>query len=73
MLCFKNKSLYNLAEEMSLQMGGESYYKWDSVTTYFPTFTFLFREAGVSQYARKSQIKLRLSIRNEDLTPVNTP
>lgn len=66
---WKKDLIKEVFQEVSLQIVGESYYKWDSVTTYFPTITFLFKEEGVSQYARKSQIKLRLSKRNEDLTP----
>ena len=65
---WKKELIKEVAQEVSLQIVGESYYKWDSVTTYFPTITFLFKEVGVSQYPRKSQIKLRLSKRNEDLT-----
>lgn len=68
---WKKDLIKELAEEVSLQVVGESYYKWDSVTTYFPTITFLFKEEGVSQYARRSQIKLRLSKRNEDLTDLD--
>ncbi len=65
---WKRILIKEVAQEVSLQIVGESYYRWDSVTTYFPTITFLFKEVGVSQYARKSQIKLRLLKRNEDLT-----
>lgn len=68
---WKKDLIQEVAAEVSLQVVGESYYKWDSVVTYFPTITFLFKEVGVSQYARKSQIKLRLSKRNEDLTPLD--
>ena len=59
------------AIETSLHVVGESYYKWDSTTTYFPTLTFLFREINASQYPRKSQIKVRLKKRNEELTSLD--
>jgi len=65
---WKTDLIKEIAQEVSLQVVGESYYKWDSVSTYYPTITFLFKEQDVSQYPRKSQIKLRLSKRNEDLT-----
>lgn len=68
---WEKELIKEVAEEVSLQIVGESYYRWDSVTTYFPTITFLFKEVGVSQYARKSQIKLRLSKRNEELTTLD--
>ena len=59
--------------EVSLQIVGESYYRWDSTSTYFPTLTFLFKEVEASQYksTRRSQIKVRLNKRNEDLTNKN--
>lgn len=68
---WKKDLIKEVAQEVSLQIVGESYYKWDSCSTYFPTITFLFKEVGVSQYARKSQIKLRLSKRNEDITDLD--
>lgn len=58
---WKSDLIKEIAQEVSLQVVGESYYKWDSISTYYPTITFLFKEQGVSQYPRKSQIKLRLS------------
>lgn len=57
-----------ISEEVSLKIVGESYYKWDSVTTYFPTLILLFKEKDVEIRPRKSQIKLRLKIRGQDLT-----
>ena len=57
-----------IASEVSLQVVGESYFKWDSVSTSFPTVTFLFREEGDIQYPRRSQIKLRLPKRKLEIT-----
>jgi hypothetical protein len=47
---------------------GESYFRFDSVSTYFPTVTFLFKETGTTPYAKRSQLKLKLKKRNEELT-----
>lgn len=57
-----NNLIKEIALEVSLQVVGESYYKWDSTSTYYPTLTFL--------YPRRSQIKLRLKQRNEEITPL---
>lgn len=65
---WKEDLIQEIAQEVSLQIVGESYYKWDSVSTYFPTVTFLFKEQEVSQKPRRSQIKLRLPKKNEELT-----
>lgn len=56
-----------VAEEVSMQVVGESYYRWDSVSTYFPTLSFLFREINVGQDPRRTQIKVRLKKRNEEI------
>ena len=56
-----------VAEEVSLQVVGESHYRWDSVSTYFPTLSFLFREINVGQTPRRTQIKVRLKERNEEI------
>ena len=68
---WKKDLIQELAQEVSLQIVGESYYKWDSTCTYFPTLTFLFKEVKTSQYPRRSQIKVGLNKRNEDLTDLD--
>lgn len=68
---WKKDLIREIAEEVSLQIVGESYYRWDSTSTYFPTLTFIFKEVEASQYPRRSQIKVRLKQRNEDLTDVD--
>ena len=47
---------------------GQSYFRFDSTSTYFPTLIFKFKEINVDQYARTSQLKIRLKQRTEDLT-----
>ena len=64
---WKKDLVSEIALEVSLQVVGESYYKWDSTSTYFPTITFLFRELDTEQYPRRSQIKVRLSKKNEEV------
>jgi len=46
---WKKELVKEIALEVSLNIVGESYYKWDSTSTYYPTLTFLFKETGVSQ------------------------
>ena len=65
---WKKDLIEDIAEEVSLQVVGESYFKWDSTCTYFPTITFLFKESNTEQYPRRSQIKVRYSKRNEEIT-----
>lgn len=48
-------------------MVGESYCRWDSLSTYFPTLSFLFREINVEQGPRRTQIKVRLKEKNEEV------
>lgn len=53
---WKKEYIIEIAQEVSLGVVGESYYKWDSVSTYYPTITFLFKETETSQYPRRSQV-----------------
>ena len=65
---WKKDFIQDIAEEVSLQVVGESYFKWDSTCTFFPTITFLFKELNTYQYPRRSQIKVRYGKRNEEIT-----
>lgn len=62
-----------VAEEVSLQVVGESCYRWDSVPTCFPTLSFTFREIDVEQGPRRAQIKVRLKERNEEVEEAKVP
>jgi hypothetical protein len=57
-----------ISEEVPNHIVGESYYRWDATSTYFPTLIFKFKEENVYKYARNSQVRVRLKMRNEDLT-----
>ena len=65
---WKKDLITKIAQEVSLHVVGESYYKWDSVSTYYPTITFLFKETETSQYPRRSQVKIRLNKKNQEIT-----
>jgi hypothetical protein len=57
-----------VAKEVSLWIVGEAYKKWDSVTSYFPSLTFIFVEDTESNAPRRCQIKVRLKKPGTDLT-----
>lgn len=57
-----------IAEEVANSVVGESYYRYDSSSTYFPTLIFVFRETNTLQYRRKSQVKARLRMDNKTIT-----
>jgi hypothetical protein len=59
----------DLATEVSLLIVGESYLKWDSTSSYFPTLIFVFNEIVSGGTPRRSQIKTRLRKRSDELTP----
>lgn len=56
------------ALEVSQLVVGESYYKWDSTSSYFPTVVFVFNEVTQAETPRRSQIKARLKKTSEELT-----
>ena len=57
-----------VSDQLALKIVGESYYKWNSVSSFYPPVVFIFREKNVTNRRRKSQIKARLSVRTKDLT-----
>lgn len=65
---WKKELIEQVAQEVSLQIVGESYYRWDATSTYYPTLTFLFKEENTEQYPKRSQIKVRLNKKNEEVT-----
>lgn len=62
------KYVEQIATEVSLLVVGESYSKWDSISSFFPTLTFVFNEVGSTGMTKRTQIKTRLPKRSEDLT-----
>lgn len=68
---WKKDLIKDIAEAVSLEVVGESYYRWDSVTSYYPTITFLFRETQSSQYPKRSQIKIRYNKSNTEITDLD--
>jgi hypothetical protein len=50
----------SVSEMVASKIVGESYYRWDSVSSYFPTVPLLFLEVGNVTYARRAQFKARL-------------
>lgn len=49
-------------------MVGESYLKWDSVSSYFPSLVFVFNQLNITGIKRRTQIKTRLPKRSEEIT-----
>ena len=44
---------------------GESYFRWDSTSKFYPTLIFHFKEAERTAYPKRTQIKIRLTSINE--------
>lgn len=63
-----NKFIEKTALEVSQLIVGESYYKWDSTSSYFPTIVFVFNEIVNAETPRRSQIKARLKKTSQELT-----
>lgn len=65
---FKEELIKEIVDQVSLTVVGEAYQSWDSLSTYFPALTFIFNEENASNRPRKSQIKVRLKMKNQELT-----
>jgi hypothetical protein len=62
------KFIEKTALEVSQLIVGESYYKWDSTSSYYPTVVFVFNEIVNAETPRRSQIKARLKKTSQELT-----
>ena len=56
-------------EEVALRIVGESYYRWDNMSHYYPTCIFVFVETEARRAPKRSQIKTRLPVLNDQFTP----
>ena len=69
---FWNKKIEELpktiASECSLSIIGEPYSRYDAISCYYPTLTFIFYEENALLKPRRAQIKLRLLDKTEDIT-----
>lgn len=67
-----NEKIENLpktiAYEASLAIIGEPYRRYDAISCYYPTLSFIFYEENAVTKPRRAQIKLRLKEKTEDLT-----
>lgn len=57
-----------IADEVCYRIVGESSYRWDSVTSYYPTLCFKFKEITYQRPARVSQIRLKYYKTSQDMT-----
>lgn len=46
-----------ISDQVALKVVGESYYKWNSVSSFYPTVVFIFREAEAVNRPKRTQIK----------------
>lgn len=58
-----------VAIEVSNRIVGESYYKWNSTSSFYPTLITIFKEKDQNGTSRKSQVKVRLPVLASELTP----
>lgn len=57
-----------ISDEVTNKIVGESYAKWNSVTSFYPTVIFIMKEVTENEPSRRAQIKLRYPKRAEDIT-----
>lgn len=46
-----------ISDQVALKIVGESYYEWNSVSSFYPTVTFIFREVNVTTRPKQTQVK----------------
>lgn len=60
-----------LTDQICCNVVGESYARWDSLCSFFPTIVFLFNEITEDEKPRRTQIKLRLNQPSTEITDEN--
>lgn len=63
-----DKIFDKLADEVALRIVGESHYKYDATSSFYPTITMIFKEINVNQYPRRTQVKLRSPRMTDEVT-----
>lgn len=58
-----------VSEMVANKIVGESYFKWNSVTSYSSTVTCIFTEAEKVKYIRRAQLKGRFPTASADIIP----
>lgn len=53
-----------VSDQVALKVVGESYYKWNSVSSFYPTVVFIFREVETLHRPKRTQIKTRYSLQS---------
>ena len=64
----KQEVIAEISEEVSLKIVGESYYKWNNTSSFYPTLVLKFKETEVFNKARVTQLKLKLRYTSSELT-----
>ena len=64
----KKEFIANIKDEVTLNIVGQSYYKYNSWSMFAPTVTLKFKEIGNTGTVRTSELSFRLNKRNEDIT-----
>lgn len=57
-----------ISDQVALKVVGESYYKWNSVSSFYPAVTVIFRQMHVATRLKRTQVKTRYNVRSEDFT-----
>lgn len=57
-----------LASAVADRVVGESFYKWNSMSSYYPTLVCIFREEGPGVNKRRCQIKVQLPFLSDSIT-----
>lgn len=58
---FKKDLITEISDEICNKIVGESYYKWNSTNSFYPTLMFKFKEENINNRTRTTQLKLKLN------------
>lgn len=64
----KKEIIEQVCEEIPNRVVGESYYRYNATSQFFPTLTLVFVEETESKYPRRSQLKVKIKKQTEEIT-----
>ena len=64
----RKKLIIEISEKVALRVVGESFYKWNSLNSFYPILVFKFKKTNVADKARTTRLKMKLKYSSKELS-----
>lgn len=65
---YKDEIIDKVCEEIPNRVVGESYYRYNATSQFYPTLVLVFLEKTTNKYPRRSQLKVKIKKTSEEIT-----